>query len=187
MADKFNAVGRAKSILGYTVAGIAYVFVAGLILGFLADSVGVNTMGGLEAFGTSFASFDILGIILGLVSFIILGLLVWIFAIVGIKIRKAMGNKETELNFKNRPFILALFITGIVTAVVFYGANQVLAGISPNADLTNVNTLLNAIVEFNPMLLVGAIAGLAVVGYLIIKIGRYAINFNSKIPKHVQY
>ena len=63
----------------------------------------------------------------------------------------------------------------------------IVLGISPDANLTDVNTLLNAITQFNPMLLLGAIVGLAVVGFLIIKIGRYAIKFNEKVPKKAQY
>ena len=182
MADKFNVTSRAKSVLGYTGAGIAYVFVAGLILGLIANSVGIDTMIGLQAFGQSFANFDVLGIVLGIISFLILGFLVWVFAIVGIKIRRALGSKEQEISFSKRPFILALFLTGIVTAVVFYGLNEILAGLSPDANLTDVSTLLSAITTFNPMLLIGTILGLAVVGYLVIKIGRYIPKIGDYVP-----
>lgn len=187
MADKFNAQSTGKSLIGYLGTGIAYVFVAGLVLGAIAGAINIDPNGGLMAFGQSFANFDILGIIFGVISFIVLGFLVWVFAIIGIKIRKAVGNKETEISFSKRPFVMALFATGVVTAVIFYGFNQLLAGISPDANLADVNTLLGAITTFNPMLLVGAILGLSIVGYLIIKIGRAIPRIGDALPDKLQH
>lgn len=82
---------------------------------------------------------------------------------------------------------MALFATGVVTAVIFYGLNQLLAGLSPDANLADVNTLLGAITTFNPMLLIGAILGLAVVGFLIIKIGRAIPKIGGNLPSKLQH
>jgi hypothetical protein len=175
MAD-LRLVGRAKSFFGYAFAGIAFVFVSGLILTLLAMAFDVSGEGGLAsitALTSAFVNLEPLGIIIGFIAFLILGFLIWIFGIIGVAVRKAIGVKDqTKVSFDKRPAILAFFLAGIIAVVVFAGLSAILQGIvqDDTVDLTNIGTLFDAVEQGNPLLFVGVVAGLSVLGFLVIKI-----------------
>ncbi len=175
MAD-LKLVGRTKSFFGYAFAGIAFVFVSGLILTLLAMAFNVSGEGGLSsitALTSAFVNLEPLGIIIGLIAFIILGFLIWVFGIIGVAIRKAMGVPDkTKVTFDKRPAILAFFVAGIIAVVVFAGLSAIFQGITQDdtVDLTNIATLFDAVEQQNPLLFIGVLIGLAILGFLVIKI-----------------
>jgi uncharacterized membrane protein len=175
---ELNLMMRLRSFFGFAIAGIAFVFVSGLFLTMLAMALQTETSeGGLTSITnltSAFVNLEPLGIIIGLIAFVVLGFLVWVFGIIGVAIRKAIGVDENRpnLTFGKRPALLGFFLAGVITVVIFAGLSAVLNGITqdPTLDLTNIMTLFDAVVTFNPLLIVGALIGLAIIGFLIIKI-----------------
>jgi len=167
---------RIKSFFGYAFAGIAFVFVSGLILTMLAMAFDLSGEGGLAsitALTTAFVNLEPLGIIIGFIAFLILGFLIWVFGIIGVTVKKAIGVKDqTKVSFDKRPAILAFFVAGIIAVVVFAGLSAILQGITQDdtVDLTNIATLFDAVAEGNPLLFIGVLVGLAILGFLVIKI-----------------
>jgi len=167
---------RVKSFFGYAFAGIAFVFVSGLILTMLARAFDLSGEGGLAsitALTTAFVNLEPLGIIIGFIAFLILGFLIWVFGIIGVAIRKAIGvPDDTKVSFDKRPAIIAFFVAGVIAVVVFAGLSAILQGIvqDDTVDLTNIATLFDAVAEGNPLLFVGVLVGLAILGFLVIKI-----------------
>ena len=177
MAGGLKLKQRTVSFFGYAGAGIAYVIVAGLVLTGLSMIAGIQSEGGLitiTELTSAFVNLEPLGIIIGLVSFIILGALIWVFGIIGVKIRRAVGADDEEIKFSKRPFILAFFLAGVIAVVVFATLSAILDGITQDAtiDLTNVASLFDAVATGNPMLFIGVLVGLAIIGFLVIKIAR---------------
>ncbi len=177
MAGGLKLKQRTVSFFGYAGAGIAYVIVAGLVLTGLSMIAGIQSEGGLitiTELTSAFVNLEPLGIIIGLVSFIILGALIWVFGIIGVKIRRAVGADDEEIKFSKRPFILAFFLAGVIAVVVFATLSAILDGITQDTsvDLTNVASLFDAVATGNPMLFIGVIIGLAIIGFLVIKIAR---------------
>ena len=163
------------SFFGFAFAGIAFVVVAGIVLTMLSMAFGIGTTGlaTITELTSAFVNLEPLGIIIGLVAFLVLGFLIWIFGIVGIKIRRAIGVKQDEtVKFSKRPAILAFFVAGVVAVIIFAGLSAILNGITqdPTLDLTDIMTLFDAITTGDVLLFLGALVGLAVIGFLVIKI-----------------
>jgi len=166
---------RIMSFFGFAFAGIAFVVVAGIVLTMLSMAFGIGTTGlaTITELTSAFVNLEPLGIIIGLVAFLVLGFLIWIFGIVGIKIRRAIGVKQDEtVKFSKRPAILAFFVAGVVAVIIFAGLSAILNGITqdPTIDLTDIMTLFDAITTGDVLLFLGALVGLAVIGFLVIKI-----------------
>lgn len=166
---------RIMSFFGFAFAGIAFVVVAGIVLTMLSMAFGIGTTGlaTITELTSAFVNLEPLGIIIGLVAFLVLGFLIWIFGIVGIKIRRAIGVKQDEtVKFSKRPAILAFFVAGVVAVIIFAGLSAILNGITqdPTLDLTDIMTLFDAITTGDVLLFLGALVGLAVIGFLVIKI-----------------
>ena len=177
MANGLKLKQRTVSFFGYAGAGIAYVIVAGLVLTGLSMIAGIQSEGGLitiTELTSAFVNLEPLGIIIGLVSFIILGALIWVFGIIGVKIRRALGTDDEEIKFSKRPFILAFFLAGVIAVIVFASLSAILDGITQDTtvDLTNVASLFDAVTTGNPMLFIGVVIGLAIIGFLVIKIAK---------------
>lgn len=167
---------RVRSFFGFAFAGIAFVIVAGIVLSMLSMVIGVGTrgIGTITELVSAFVNLEPLGIIFGLFAFLILGFLIWVFGIIGVMIRNAIGVKDSrpKLKFGNRPAILAFFVAGVIAVIIFAGLSAILNGITqdPTLDLTDIMTLFDAITTGNPLLFVGAFIGLAIIGFLVIKI-----------------
>lgn len=67
---------------------------------------------------------------------------------------------------------IGLFLTfvmvGSLTWITFYGLNEFLGGLSPNADLANPETLLTG----DPVLIVGTVIGVTILGIVVSILGR---------------
>jgi hypothetical protein len=187
---------KAVSFIGYTLSGILFVGVSGVVLGIFASAL--RFQDGQSAFAlttitqmtTAFVNLEPLGIIIGLGSFFLLGLLIWLFGILGVEIRKKLGTKDGEIKFDKRPFILAFVIAGVITVVVFAGLQAILVGITndPTVDLTSVTTLYDAIATGNPLLFTGAFIGLTIIGFLVIAIAKVERKVGEEVlPKEIQY
>ena len=130
-----------------------------------------------------------IGIFFGIFLFIVIGFLVWVFGIIGVQLRRAIGVKQDEkVSFGKRPAILAFFIAGVITVIIFAGLGAILNGLTEEmVDLTSINTLFDAIATGNPLLFVGVIVGLAIVGFLVIKIAEIEKTTGEKVlPKSFQ-
>jgi len=182
---------RVMSFFGFAFAGIAFVVVAGIVLTMLSMAFGIGTSGlnTITDLASAFVNLEPVGIAVGLIAFLILGFLVWIFGIVGVKIRRAIGVKQDEkVSFGKRPAILAFLVAGVITVIVFAGLSAILNGITqdPTLDLTDVMTLFDAIVTGNPLLFLGALVGLAIIGFLVIKIAEVERPISEGLPDSVQ-
>lgn len=185
---------RATSFFGYTLSGIFFVVASGLILGLLALALrfgdnGTFQLTTITQLTRAFVTGEPLGIVIGLIAFLVLGLLVWLFGILGVEIRKKLGLKDGEIRFDKRPFILAFVISGVVTVVIFAGLQAILVGITndPKVDLTSINTLFDAIATGNPMLFAGTIVGLTIIGFLVGAIAKQERPLGEKVlPKEVK-
>lgn len=187
---------KAVSFVGYTLSGIFFVVVSGLVLGLFASALRFQDGQSPFALTTitemtrAFVNAEPLGIIVGLGSFFLLGLLIWLFGMLGVELRKRLGIKDGEIKFANRPFLLAFVIGGVVTVIIFAGLQALLVGITqdPNVDLTNITTLFDAIATGNPMLFAGAFVGLTIIGFLVIRIAKVERKIGEEIlPEQVKY
>lgn len=179
----FQAMQKAKSFFGYAGAGIAYAVVAGIILGIIGNSLQIDVTGDWTIFGTAIAQQNIVGIVVGLITWGILGGLTIVFGIIGVKIRRMVGSKENEIHFAKRPAVLAIIAVGFVTAGIFTLLNQLLGSAFPDADVTDPMTLLSAVAEVNVGFIVASLVGLAIVGYLIIRIAKATPIISDNLPE----
>ena len=171
---------RVVSFFGYAGAGILFVIALSVVLAILAMFVQIvdpsatqeGTIFSITQLAESFVMLQPAGIIFGIFLFLIIGFVVWIFGIVGVKLRRAIGVKQDEkVSFAKRPAILAFFIAGIITVIIFAGLGAILNGLTEEMiDLTSINTLFDAVATGDPLLFLGVIIGLAIVGFLVIKI-----------------
>jgi len=170
---------RVMSFFGYTITGIVFVVVAGLVLGVLAMMIQFGENGGglmlssITELTNAFVTFQPVAILIGLIAFFVLGILIWVFGIIGVEIRKRLGAMPTEkISFDKRPALLAFLIAGIITVVIFAGLQAILTGVTqdPDVDLTDIMTLFDAVATGNPLLFIGGIIGLTIIGFLVIKI-----------------
>jgi len=179
------------SFFGYAGAGIAYVIVASIILGLIATAFEFE--GGLASIAdltNSIATLDPLGIAIGLIIFIVLGVLIWIFGIIGVMIRKAIGVKDnTKVSFDKRPAVLAFFMAGVVAVAIFAILQVMLVGLLADEtfDATNIMSLLDAIVTVNPVSFLGALFGLAIIGFLVVKIASIEKGLGDKLPDPLKF
>ncbi len=179
------------SFFGYAGTGVAYVIVAGLVLGLIAEAFTFE--GGLASIAeltNAIATLDPLGIAIGLIVFIVLGVLIWVFGIIGIAIRKAIGVDQKEtVKFDKRPAILAFFMAGIVAVAIMAILQVMLVGLlqDDTFDTTNIMTLLDAIVAVNPVGFLGALFGLAIIGFLVIKIAGIERSLGDKLPDPLKF
>lgn len=186
------------SFFGFAGAGILFVIASAVVLGILAMAVqfvdpATTQETGLLSIGQltqSFVNLQPIGIAFGFIGFIVIGFLVWVFGIVGVKLRIAIGVKQDEkVSFGKRPAILAFFIAGVITVIIFAGLGAILNELTEEmVDLTSIETLFDAVATGNPLLFLGAIVGLAIVGFLVIRIAEIEKTTGEKIlPKGAQF
>lgn len=185
---------RVMSFFGFAGAGILFVIASAIVLTVLAMFVQLVDPSATQETGLTsvaqlakaFVNLQPIGIAFGLIGFIVIGFLVWVFGIVGVKLRKAIGVKQDEkVSFGKRPAILAFFIAGVITVIIFAGLGAILNGLTEEmVDLTDINTLFDAVATGDPILFLGAIIGLAIVGFLVIKIAEIEKTTGEKVlPK----
>ena len=187
---------RAMSFFGFAGAGLLFVIalsVVLLVLGMIVPVVDPETgqvgILSITQLAQSFVMLEPIGIFFGIFLFIVIGFLVWVFGIIGVQLRRAIGVKQDEkVSFGKRPAILAFFIAGVITVIIFAGLGAILNGLTEEmVDLTSINTLFDAIATGNPLLFVGVIVGLAIVGFLVIKIAEIEKTTGEKVlPKSFQ-
>ena len=173
-------VDSTKGFFTYAFAGLLFVFVSGLVLIGLGMMFGVDAEGSTLGLATitelvsAIVNLEPIGIIIGLIFFLLLGALIWIFGIVGVMIRKMVGLKEDEkASFDKRPALLGFFIVGIIAVVIFAGLSAIVAGVTDDTiDITNAMTLFDAIAQGNPLTFLGALIGLSLIGFLVVKIAK---------------
>ena len=182
------------SFFGYAGAGILFVIASAIVLGMLARAfqfADPNITGetGLVSIGEladAIVTLKPVGIAFGFTAFIVIGFLVWVFGIIGVKLRMMIGVKQDEkVSFGKRPALLAFFIAGVITVIIFAGLGAILNELTDEAfDLTSVNTLFDAITTGNPLLFLLALVGLAIVGFLVIRIAEIEKTTGEKVlPK----
>jgi len=182
------------SFFGFAGAGILFVIASAIVLSILAmfilvvDPSAVQETGltSVAQLAKAFVNLQPIGIAFGLIGFIVIGFLVWVFGIVGVKLRRAIGVKQDEkVSFGKRPAILAFFIAGVVAVIIFAGLGAILNELTEEmVDLTSVNTLFDAVATGNPLLFLLALVGLAVVGFIVIKIAEIEKTTGEKVlPK----
>jgi len=184
---------RVMSFFGFAGAGILFVVALSVVLATLSMFVPITDpetgevgIFSITQLAQSFVMLEPIGIIFGIFLFLIIGFLVWVFGIIGVKLRRAIGVKQDEkVSFGKRPAILAFFIAGVITVIIFAGLGAILNGLTEEmVDLTDINTLFDAIATGNPLLFLGAIIGLAIVGFLVIKIAEIEKTTGEKVlPK----
>jgi len=187
---------RAMSFIGFAGAGLLFVIalsVVLLVLGMIVPVVDPETgqvgILSITQLAQSFVMLEPIGIFFGIFLFIVIGFLVWVFGIIGVQLRRAIGVKQDEkVSFGKRPAILAFFIAGVITVIIFAGLGAILNGLTEEmVDLTSINTLFDAVATGNPILFVGVIVGLAIVGFLVIKIAEIEKTTGEKVlPKSFQ-
>lgn len=182
---------RVVSFFGYAGAGILFVIALSLVLGISAMFVQIidptatqeASIVSITTLAQSFVNLEPAGIIFGIFLFLIIGFIVWVFGVIGVMIRKAIGLKDDEkVSFGKRPAILAFFIAGIITVIIFAGLGAILNGLTEEmVDLTSINTLFDAVATGDPLLFVAVIIGLAIVGFLVINIAKIEKPTGEKI------
>lgn len=164
------------------ITGVLYVIVAGTLFGILGNVLGNTFSNDLSALANAFATMQPLPIVFGIIGFIILGSLVYVFGMINIKIHNLLGENQS-FKFGKRPFFVTLFAVGIVTSVIFYAFSQLLNGfVAKNVDVLQIDSLVSAIMTFNPMFIVLTVIGFAGLGYLISKISQNVKVIDDKLP-----
>lgn len=163
---------KAKSFAGYFLVGLLYIASASILFTILGNALGVSFDNDLGKLANAVGTLQPVPIILGIVGFIILGVLVWIFGVLSVKVRNIVTGEHDSAKFGNKPFIVTLFATGIVTSVIFFAFSQLLTGLAQNVNVLKIDSLFTALVAMNPAFILATIAGFAVIGYLVTKISQ---------------
>ncbi len=165
---KGDALRKLKIFFGYAITGGLYIGIVGGIIFAIAGSIGFEDPTDLEAIGANIQQGNYMALAFAVGSLIIAGAFVWIIAIVGVKIRRALGSKESEtIKFNKRPALLAFAGVGFVFTILFIGVNSFFMGVGGDANLLQSQTLLQGLQNGEPLVIAGTIIGLFVVGFLV--------------------
>ena len=173
---------QGKNLVGYFGTGILFVIATSAIFGILGNSIGIQLTTDIKAWANAFATLNPVGMGVGVIAFLILGALVWLFAWIGVEITNHITGRE-DVKLGHRPYLFTLAVVGIITTVVLYALGQVLSGISPNVDLSNINTLLSAVMTFNPLFIVMSFFALSAIGYLVARLAKGIPTIDKEVPK----
>lgn len=176
-------IGRGKLILAYTAIGIIFGVVAvgimNLIAGIFSITFGTDLA---NVFSMLFNIAEPLGILFAIINVIVIGVLVWIFGMIGAYIKAKVMSEKAVIT--KRPHVFSFLLLGIVTIVVIGAYNSVLVGISPEADLTDINTLFG---EQGIVAMIGSILAYSGLGFVVVLLGSKGVKLaEDKTPDKLQ-
>ena len=172
---------KGKQLVGYFATGFTFVIATSFIFATIGSMIGIQLSTDLQTWTNAFTTLNWLGVVTGFVACLIIGALVWVFAWIGLQIT----NKE-NVKLGHRPYLFTLAVVGITTTIVLYALGQVLSGISPNVDLSNVNTLLTAVMTFNPLFIVMSFFAISAIGYLVARLAKGIPTIDHEVPKELK-
>ncbi len=172
--EKGSLQGKGKLFIAYALAGIVFGVSASFITTGLAGIFSVGFDSDLTTvFSMLFNLTEPMGILFAVISLLLIGVLVWIFGYIGQYIRaKITSMKNVKLS--KRPHLLSFVFAGVITIGVLSLFNAVLAGVSPDANLTDINVFLGAWTT-NPLLGIASLIAYSALGFIVILLGSKGI------------
>ena len=159
------------------VVGFGFILSTIILTAILGSTLGVSIAGDIRDIGTGLAGMDAMIIGVSALGFILTGGLVYVWAKARKPIAKWMGydvSDAPKLNNKGKitPILATLFAVGIIASVIIYGFTQLLAGLSPDIELSSITTLLDAVMTMNPMLIAGSFVAIVAFGWVVGLLGQ---------------
>lgn len=175
--------GKGKLILAYAITGIVFGLIASGIMSMLADYFSLSFNSDLSnVFGMLFNIAEPLGIVFAVVNLIVIGALVWIFGMIGQQLKKKITGGSVEMT--KRPHLFSFVLLGIITIGVITLFNSATAGVSPDASLTSINTLMGAS-GILPM--IGSIIAFSALGFIVVLLGSKGVKIaEDKTPDQLK-
>ena len=174
---------KGKLVSAYAIIGIIFGLVAVGIMNMLSGIFSISFGSDLaNVFAMLFNIASPLGIVFTIVNLFVLAGLVWIFGMLGQFVKsKIVGGKAT---YTKRPHFLSFVFLGIITIGVIGMFNSVIAGVSPDAPLTDINTLMGS----NGILpMIGSIFAFSALGFIVVLLGSKGVQLaEDKTPKSLQ-
>lgn len=159
--------GKGKLILAYAITGIVFGLLASNIMNMLAGFFSISFSSDLSnVFGMLFNIAEPLGIVFAIVNLLVIGALVWIFGMIGQFLKKKITGSSEKMT--KRPHLFSFVLLGIITIGVITLFNSATSGVSPDASLTDINTLMGAS-GIVPM--IGSIIAFSALGFIVVLLG----------------
>ena len=170
------------------VTGALFILAQLIFLAGLGMVVGTEIGNGdLNALGKGIGSYDYKLVVITIMSFAITGILIYGFAHARKHLAKHFGLETMSAPQVQSKKKVALFLTfllvGIFTSLIFYGFNQFIDGLSPNNNINSLNSLWNALITGNPVLIIAVFLTITTFGYIVGYLGRVINPVQEKLPK----
>lgn len=177
--------GRNTVVGGLFLLTVAFVGAIGTFI------TGENLRGDLSDLGSAFSTLNFLQLGWIFISFVLIGLLVYVWTrastgigkMFGLKTQKGIGNLKKD----GKIVLLSLFFLGILTSVIIYGFASFMRGLvqNPNFDITSLASLQTGLASGNILMLLGTLVSIAGIGYIIVAIGNRFPAFEKKAANPV--
>ena len=170
-----NLTGSAKTIVGYSIAGIAFAVLTTIAIGLLNATIGLNFDNNVQGIITALFSGDPMAIIFTAITAIIFGAFIWGFGYIGAMLKsKATGGTVTKIG--KRPHIVGFFLMGIIGVGIFGIVDQVLAGVGTSTDPVGLLSF------DNPMGIAIQFIAYSVLGFVVIWLGSKFTALEKPVP-----
>ena len=163
-------------------------FITSLFATMIIGSIlGIQLHGTTEDLGTAVGTMNPILAMTVILSFIVTGSLVWMWAHLRVWIGKkvlgmeSVGAEPKVETRKKIGLIVTIILLGIITSVIMVGFNGFIAKFSPNADIANPMTLWTALAQYNLILLVTVVITMMVLGAIVTGLGHWIESIQKKV------
>ena len=165
-------------------------FITSLVSTMIVGSLlGIPLRGTTEDIGTAASTMNPMLAFTTVLSFVITGLLVGVWAHGRVMIGKnvlGIENIGAEPKFETRKklgLLVTIILLGIITSVIMVGFNGFISKFSPNADIANPITLWTALAQYDLLLLVSTILTMMGLGVIVTILGHLIHPIQNKVDK----
>ncbi len=178
-----SVISKGKLFVGYAIAGIVFGLIAVGIMNLLAGVFSISFGTDLtNVFAMLFNLAQPIGIVFALVNLLVIGALVWIFGMIGAYLKSKVVGEKAEIT--KRPHLVSFIVLGVITVGIIGLFNQAIAGVSADASLTDINTLLGASGVFA---IIASFFAYTVLGFIVIWLGSKGVKISEdKSPEFMK-
>lgn len=180
---------HAKTFVLNFMVGAGFFITSLFVTTLIGSMLGLQLRGTLSDLGTAVGTWNPALAFSVVLSFLITGFLVWLWA----KSRMVIGTKllgmerlgvEPKVETRKKLGLLAtIIVLGIITSVIMVAFNGFIASISPTVDLSNPTTLVTALAQYNIVLLISVIITVMFLGTIVTLLGHWIEPIQHRLQK----
>lgn len=180
-----------KQIVLNLIVGVGFFVTSILITSTVGSMFGTQLRGTVSDIGTAIGTGSLSLVALIIVGLLINGFLVWFWSrsrvIIGEKMLGMESMREVKFEASHiKSWFFAFIAVGLVTSIVMVEFGQLLTNADPNNNLVNPLTILNAIGQYDLILLVKSLILIMVLGAIVTLLGHLIYPIQHKLPKPLQ-